>query len=191
MIVSWVMSVLEIYVQLVAKFLQIVQLCNPVLETNVQILAVKNHVDQIPNVQSRIKKHNVPVCLDFCPTQLLSLDVQVHPQLVLQITNVQKDSNVMPSFADLSVILMMLVWPMNYVLTMFVRKFVNLTQTVKQLKFARELNVFQDVDLTQIALLNMLVIITNVLIPVPLLNVELMQCVLHKTINHSALVHQE
>jgi hypothetical protein len=191
MIVSWVMSVLEIYVQLVAKFLQIVQLCNPVLETNVQILAVKNHVDQIPNVQSRIKKHNVPVCLDFCPTQLLSLDVQVHPQLVLQITNVQKDSNVMPSFADLSVILMMLVWPMNYVLTMFVRKFVNLTQTVKQLKFARESNVFQDVDLTQIALLNMLVIITNVLIPVPLLNVELMQYVLHKTINHSALVHQE
>ena len=114
----------------------------------------------------------------------------MHPQLVLQITNVQKDSNVMPSFADLSVILMMLVWPMNYVLTMFVRKFVNLTQTVKQLKFARELNVFQDVDLTQIALLNTPVIITNVLIPVPLLNVELMQFVLHKTINHSALVHQ-
>ena len=114
----------------------------------------------------------------------------MHPQLVLQITNVQKDSNVMPSFADLSVILMMLVWPMNYVLTMFVRKFVNLTQTVKQLKFARELNVFQDVDLTQIALLNTPVIITNVLIPVPLLNVELMQFVLHKTINHSALAHQ-
>ena len=71
MIVSWVMSVLEIYVQLVVKFLQIVQLRNPVLETNVQILAVKNHVDQIPNVQSQIKKHNVLVCLDFCPIQLL------------------------------------------------------------------------------------------------------------------------
>jgi hypothetical protein len=112
-----------------------------VLETSVPILVPKLHVDLILNVQFPIKRLNVHVCLDFCPTLQLLLDVLVPLQLVLQIINVPKDSNAMPNFADPYVIQMKLVWLMNYVLTIFAKKFANLTLIVKQLKFARGLNV--------------------------------------------------
>lgn len=128
-------------VRLVVNNLWIVPLRNLVLGTSVPILVIKLRVDLTLNVQFRIKRLNVHVCLDFCPTLQLLLDVLVPLQLVLQIINVPKDSNAMPNFADPYVIQMKLVWLMNYVLTIFAKKFANLTLIVKQLKFARGLNV--------------------------------------------------
>ena len=109
MIVSWAMFVSAVFVLLVARRPQIVRPHNPALGTSVPILAARHHVDPTPNVQFLIKKPNVLVCQDFCPIQLLLLAAQEHRPPVLQTINVQKDSNVMPNFADLFVTLMTLV----------------------------------------------------------------------------------
>lgn len=161
------------------------------LGTSVPILVLKLHVDLILNVQFPIKRLNVHVCLDFCPTLQLLLDVLVPLQLVLQIINVPKDFNVMPNFADPYVIQMKLVWLMNCVLTIFAKKFANLILIVKQLKFARVLNVYLAVVRAQIVRFHKCVTIISVLILAPSPSVELMPIVSYKITNHSAVVHQE
>lgn len=161
------------------------------LGTSVLILVLKLHVDLILNVQFPIKRLNVHVCLDFCPTLQLLLDALVPLQLVLQIINVPKDSNAMPNFADPYVIQMKLVWLMNYVLTIFAKKFANPILIVKQLKFARVLNVWLVVVRAQIVRFHKCVTIISVLILAPLPSVELMPIVSYKITNHSAVVHQE
>jgi hypothetical protein len=119
------------------------------------------------------------------------LDVLVPLQLVLQIINVPKDSNAMPNFADPYVIQMKLVWLMNCVLTIFAKKFANPILIVKQLKFARVLNVYLAVVRAQIVRFHKCVIIISVLILAPSPSVELMPIVSSKITNHSAVVHQE
>ena len=170
--------------------LWIVPLHNLVLGISVPILVLKPRVDLILNVQFPIKRLNVHVCLDFCPTLQLLLDVLVPLQLVLQIINVPKDSNAMPNFADLYVIQMKLVWLMNCVLTIFAKKFANPILIVKQLKFARVLNVYPAVVPAQIVRYHKCVIITSVLILAQSPSVELMPIVSYKITNHSAAVHQ-
>ena len=147
-------------------------------------------MDLTLNVQFPIKRLNVHVCLDFCPTLQLLLDVLVPLQLVLQIINVPKDSNAMPHFADPYVIQMKLVWLMNYVLTIFAKKFANPILIVKQLKFARVLNVYLVAVPAQIVRYLKCVTIISVLILAQSPSVELMPIVSSKITNHSAAVHQ-
>ncbi len=147
------MSVSTMSAQLDALSAMIVQPLNPALDKSAKIHVLPlMPVDRMLSVLWWNSELNALVKLDSFPIQVQRWAVSGSRHHALPTNSVLKASSVQPPSADHSAIVMLLVMPTSSALTMSVKRFVDPTESVEAMRFAKESNVSKDAGKTVIVI---------------------------------------